>query len=87
MLLTSDLSYHVFTSNYFITLRARLRRSDDCFSAMKLIKSYLHSTMCDSRLSDIAVLSIESSRAESLSLDAFVDKFDARHQNRQLALH
>ena len=29
--------------------------------------------MCDSRLSDIAVLSIESSRAETLSLDAFVD--------------
>ena len=51
------------------------------FSAyMKLIKSHLRSTMCDSRLSDIAVLSIESSRAESLSLDA-------RHQNRKLALH
>ena len=54
---------------------------------MKLIKSHLRSIMCDSRLSNIAVLSIESSRAESLSLDAFVDEFDARHQNRKLALH
>ena len=31
--------------------------------------------MCDSRLINIAVLSIESSRAESLSLDAFIDEF------------
>jgi len=54
---------------------------------MKLIKSHLRSIVCDSRLSNIAVLSIESSRAESSSLDAFVDEFDARHQNRKLALH
>jgi len=54
---------------------------------MKLIKTHLRSTMCDVRLSNIAILSIESSRAESLNLDAFVDEFDSRHQNRKLALH
>jgi len=43
--------------------------------------------MCDVRLSNIAILSIESSRSESLSLNAFVDEFDARHQNRKLALY
>ena len=42
--------------------------------------------MCDSRLSDIAVLSIESSRAESLSLDAFVDEFEASEQKASSAL-
>jgi hypothetical protein len=57
------------------------------FSALKLIKSYLRSTMSDSRLSSIAILSIESARAESLNLDLFVDEFDARHDNRKLALH
>jgi len=57
------------------------------FSAMKLIKSSLRSTMCDDRLSNIAVLSIESLRAEAISLDEFVDKFDSRHKNRKLALH
>jgi hypothetical protein len=57
------------------------------FSAMKLIKSYLRSTMCDTRLSNIAVLSVESRRAELLSLDNFVDEFDSRHDNRKLALH
>ena len=57
------------------------------FSALKLIKSYLRNTMCDSRLSNIAVLSVESRRAELLNLDNFVDEFDARHNNRKLALH
>ena len=54
---------------------------------MKLIKSHLRTTMCDSRLSNLAVLSVESVRAESLDLDVFVDKFDSRHQNRKLVLH
>ena len=56
------------------------------FSAMKLIKSYLCSTMCDDRLSNIAVLSTESARAESINLDNFVDVFDSLHRNRKLAL-
>ena len=57
------------------------------FSSMKLIKSHLRTTMCDSRLSNLAVLSVESARAESLNLDVFVDEFDSKHQNRKLALH
>ena len=46
------------------------------FSAMKLNKTHLRSIMCDRRLSDIAVLSIESVRAESLNFNSFVDEFD-----------
>jgi len=72
-----------------LTLPVSSASCERSFSAMKLIKSYLCSTMCDSRLSkpNIAVLSIESARAESLNLDAFVDEFDSKHQNRKLALH
>ena len=57
------------------------------FSAMKLIKSYLRSTMCDGRLSSIASLSIESARAEAIDLNKFIEEFDLRHGNRKLALH
>jgi len=57
------------------------------FSSLKLIKTYLRSTMCDGRLSDIAVLSVESKRSQSIDFDSVVDEFDARHQNRKLALH
>ena len=57
------------------------------FSTLKLIKSYLRSSMCDSRLSNIAVLSVESQRARAIDFDAFIDEFDARHNNRKLSLH
>jgi len=57
------------------------------FSSMKLIKTYIGSSMADDRLSNIAVLSVESAIADSVNLDAFVVKFDIRHQNRKLALH
>jgi len=43
--------------------------------------------MFDSRLSNIAVLSVESVRARKIDFDAFVDEFDAQHHNRKLALH
>ena len=43
--------------------------------------------MCDSRLSNVAVLSVESARAKAIDFDVFIDEFDARHCNRKLALH
>jgi len=51
---------------------------------LKLIKTYLRSSMCDTRLHNTAVLSaIKSVRAHAINFDAFVDEFDARHQNRK----
>ena len=43
--------------------------------------------MCNDRLSNIAILSVESGRVKSLDLDEFVDEFDAKHNNRKLLLH
>jgi hAT family C-terminal dimerisation region len=57
------------------------------FSALKLIKTYLRNSMCDGRPRNLAVLSVESTRAKATDFDAFVDEFDSRHQNRKLALH
>lgn len=45
------------------------------FSALKLVKTYLRSTMSDDRLSNLGVLSIESRRAKALSPDEFADLF------------
>lgn len=57
------------------------------FSALKLIKTYLRSTMTNDRLSSVALLSIESTRAQNIDFSAFVDEFDSRHHNRKLLLH
>ena len=43
--------------------------------------------MTNDRLSNIALLSIESLRAEKIDLECFVDDFDSRHNNRRIKLH
>ncbi|KAK0131538.1 Zinc finger MYM-type protein 1 [Merluccius polli] len=55
------------------------------FSALKLIKNHLRTTMNYDRLSNIGLLSIER-RARSLNLDAFVERFAHQHQNRRIQL-
>ena len=57
------------------------------FSALTLIKTYLRNSMCDGRLSNLAVLSVESTRAKAIDFDVFVDEFDSCHQIRKLVLH
>ena len=40
--------------------------------------------MCHDRLSHLALLSIESNRAQSIDLEQFGDEFDSRHDNRRI---
>jgi len=56
------------------------------FSALKLIKSHLRTTMGDERLSHLGVLSIESRRAKSLNMDEFLKRFSSSHKNRRIVL-
>jgi len=43
--------------------------------------------MCDILLSSLAILSVESARSQAINLNSFVDEFDAKHDDRKLALH
>lgn len=56
------------------------------FSALKLIKTHLRTTMTDDRLSNLGVLSIEARRAKSLDMDKFIKLFATNHQNRRIHL-
>ena len=57
------------------------------FLKMKLVKTFLRNSMTNEKLSNIALLSIESKIAESIDLDSFVDEFHSRHKNRRIKLH
>lgn len=59
---------------------------DRSFSTLKLLKTHWRSTMSDSRLSNLAVLSIESERSKALDMDAFIKRFSAQHGNRRIQL-
>ena len=57
------------------------------FLCMKPVKSRVRHRMCDQRLSDVVLLSIESQRTACIDFNKFVDLFDAMLQNRKLLLH
>jgi len=42
------------------------------FSSLKRIKTYLRTTMCNERLTDLAILSIHSRRAKKIDLERVV---------------
>ena len=78
--------YHLGDSvpNIVILLRIFLTRAisvascERSFSKMKLIKSYLRSTMSQTRLTDLAILSIERELADGLNFDTVINNFAER---------
>ncbi|XP_029340956.1 uncharacterized protein LOC115033097 [Acyrthosiphon pisum] len=56
----------------FLSIPASCERS---FSKLKLIKTYLRSTMPEERLSSMAILSIETEIASKLDYEEIIDKF------------
>ena len=58
-----------------ITLPVTSVEVERSFCCLKLIKTHLRTTMLDDRLSDIAMFSVHSQRANALDLDLVVDKF------------
>jgi hypothetical protein len=55
------------------------------FSKLKLIKTYLRSSMGQERLSDLAILSIENDEVEKVSFDELVHNF-ATEKCRRVAI-
>ena len=69
-----------------LTIAVSTAKCERSFSALKLIKSYLRSTMSEQRLVDLAVLSIERDLSQQLSLDEVVNQFAGRDRNRRIML-
>ena len=69
-----------------MTIAVNTAHCERSFSALKRIKTYLRSTMCEQRLTDLAILSIEREISGTLSLDEVVDRFAGIEQNRRLLL-
>ncbi|KAI4829740.1 hypothetical protein KUCAC02_001413 [Chaenocephalus aceratus] len=62
----------------YLTIPVTVATAERSFSNLKLIKTYLRSNMGQERLSGLATLSIENSRARKLDLSSVVDDFAER---------
>ena len=61
----------------FLTISVSVASCERSFSKLKQIKNYLRSTMGQSRLSDLALLSIESDMVKDIDFDGVIDRFAA----------
>ncbi|XP_041860484.1 zinc finger MYM-type protein 1-like [Melanotaenia boesemani] len=61
-----------------LTLPVTVAQAERSFSKLKLIKSYLRSTMSQERLTGLAVISINQSIGEHISYDDIIDDFASR---------
>lgn len=68
----------------FLTLPVTVASAERSFSKLKLIKTYLRSTMSQFRLAALAVLSIERARAKKLNTDSIINEF-ARQKVRKMS--
>ncbi|ESO02949.1 hypothetical protein HELRODRAFT_81078, partial [Helobdella robusta] len=59
----------------FLTICVSVASCERSFSKLKIIKNYLRSTMGQSRLSDLAILSIERDLAKKVDFDEVINKF------------
>ncbi len=70
-----SLPYLTLALRFFLTICVSVASCERSFSKMKLIKNYLQSTMSQSRLSGLAVLSIENELTRQTDFDDVIDLF------------
>ncbi|VVC38870.1 HAT, C-terminal dimerisation domain, partial [Cinara cedri] len=59
----------------FLTLPVTVASAERSFSKLKLIKSYLRNTLSQTRLSGLAMISIENERAKKSNMSALIKSF------------
>ena len=52
------------------------------FSKLKIIKNYLRSTMCQERLTDLSVISIENDILDTININEIIKNFVAMKARR-----
>ena len=56
------------------------------FSKLKLLKSYLRSSLSQKRLNDLTILCIEKNMLENIDVDTIINDFASRNARRQCFL-
>ena len=66
-----------------IAVTVTVAAAERSFSKLKLIKTYLRSSMAQSRLSNLAIISIENEEAKAIDRDDLIFKFASLNARRE----
>ncbi|CAJ2670771.1 unnamed protein product [Trifolium pratense] len=65
-----------------LTIPVTVASAERSFSKLKLLKSYLRSTMLQERLNGLAMIAIENDLLESIQFEDLVDEFVSQNVRR-----
>ena len=78
-----DMFPHVLVAyRILLTVPVTVASAERSFSKLKLLKSYLRSTMSQERLNGLAILSIESKFLANINYDKVIDIFASKNARR-----
>ncbi|KAM1723629.1 hypothetical protein ACFX13_022258 [Malus domestica] len=76
---TASVAYRIL-----LTIPITVASAERSFSKLKLLKSYLRSTMLQERLNGLALISIESDFLEKIDYEVLIDDFAAKNARRAI---
>ena len=65
-----------------LTIPVTVASAERSFSKLKLLKSYLRSTMTQERLNDLAMIALESDMLEKIDYERIVEDFISKNAQR-----
>ena len=65
-----------------LTIPMTVALAERSFSKLKLLKSYLRSTMSQDRLNGLAMISIESDMLENMNYESLIEDFASKNARR-----
>jgi len=63
-----------------LTIHVTVASLEQNFSKLKLLKSYLRSTMTQERLNDLAMIAFESDMLEKIDYESIIENFVSRKE-------
>ena len=69
-----------------LTIPVTVASAERSFSKLKLLKSYLRSSMSQERLNGLALMAIENELLENIDYDSLIDDFASKHVRRMTLL-
>ena len=67
-----------------LTIPVTVASAERSFSKLKLLKSYLRSTMTQERLNDLAMIALESDILEKIDYESIIENFISRNTKRMM---